>query len=334
MHDLHHDGKLFGSRRDFDLTRGVSTDILERWGARGFRAGFMLHQLDWLHALNIDYDCSTFDVDPFEPQMDGTETIFPFWVPRPDPEADRHVSPEDPGGGDRAGAASEGSPGDPGEAGYVELPYTLVQDLNLFVVLGEKTTEIWERKLEWIAARGGMALLNTHPDCMVFDRGAGLEANEYPVGLYEGFLRQVKQRYGESACYALPGRIAAHVRTFKPATCGSGARSDGGVQHLRQRQPGSSVRRKLGPTRGRRAGAGPGGAQSGSGPRRVERRPGLGTLFLTATGRTGAGGRISGTTGGSDGSVSGPCNRGTSRRAAISCTCTTCRRRWCSRWRC
>ena len=42
------------------------------WGASGFRSGFMLRNLDWLHDLDVQYDASTFDTDPFEPQPDGT----------------------------------------------------------------------------------------------------------------------------------------------------------------------------------------------------------------------------------------------------------------------
>jgi hypothetical protein len=55
---------------------------LKDWGAVGFRSGFMFHKLDWLHDLDIEYDASTFDTDPFEPQPDGYGTIFPFWVPK------------------------------------------------------------------------------------------------------------------------------------------------------------------------------------------------------------------------------------------------------------
>src|ERR1700746_3430317 len=44
----------------------------------------MFHKLDWLHDLDIEYDASTFDTDPFEPQPDGHGTIFPFWVPKGD----------------------------------------------------------------------------------------------------------------------------------------------------------------------------------------------------------------------------------------------------------
>ena len=57
------------------------------WGVAGFRSGFMLPNLDWLHELDVQYDASTFDTDPFEPQPNGGNTIFPFWVPRPKGES-------------------------------------------------------------------------------------------------------------------------------------------------------------------------------------------------------------------------------------------------------
>src|SRR5262249_30281051 len=82
VHDLHHDGKLYRSRCEFERTAVRINQYLKEWNAVGFRAGFMLHNLEWLHDLNVEYDASTFDTDPFEPQPDGVSTIFPFWAPR------------------------------------------------------------------------------------------------------------------------------------------------------------------------------------------------------------------------------------------------------------
>jgi hypothetical protein len=47
-------------------------------GASGFRSGFMLRKLDWLHYLDVKYDASTFDREAFAPQPYGRHTIFPF----------------------------------------------------------------------------------------------------------------------------------------------------------------------------------------------------------------------------------------------------------------
>ena len=83
IHDLRHDGHLFTSRRKFKRHATTINGYAREWGASGFRSGFMLRNLDWLHDLDVQYDASTFDTDPFEPQPDGRHTIFPFWVPRP-----------------------------------------------------------------------------------------------------------------------------------------------------------------------------------------------------------------------------------------------------------
>ena len=181
VHDLNHDGKLFRSREGFRRRAGRINHYLKEWNAVGFRAGFMHHNLPWIHDLNVAYDASTFDTDPFEPQPDGVDTIFPFWV-----------------------AGSDGG-------GYVELPYTLVQDFNLFVILQEKTPEIWKTKFEWIAAHGGMALVVVHPDYTSFD-GAHLAHNEFPVSLYQEFLQWVKARSLEACWYSLPRDVADFYR--------------------------------------------------------------------------------------------------------------------------
>lgn len=186
VHDLRHDGRLYQSRRDFDQNARRINEYLTAWGAAGFRSGFMLHNLNWLHELDIKYDMSTFDTDPFEPQPEGRHTIFPFVVPRP-----------------------QGTNGDSAE-GYVELPYTLPQDSTLFVLLREKTPEIWLRKLDWVAANGGMVLLNTHPDYMTFGqqkRGS----MHYPVSLYRELLQYVRANYPESYWHALPHEVADFV---------------------------------------------------------------------------------------------------------------------------
>ena len=78
VHDLYHDGKLYQSRTGFREKAEQINQHLREWGAVGFRSGFMLRQLDWLHDLDAEYDASTFDTDPFEPQPDGCRTILPF----------------------------------------------------------------------------------------------------------------------------------------------------------------------------------------------------------------------------------------------------------------
>lgn len=180
VHDLHHDGTLYRSKAAFSAGAVRINQHLEDWQAVGFRSAFMFHNLEWLKELNLLYDASTFDTDPFEPQPDGAGTIFPFWVEKS------------------------------GGSGYVELPYTLAQDSTLFLVLGEKTNDIWKRKLDWVARRGGMVLVNVHPDYIAFDDQAS--RTEFPVTLYKEFLSHVSSQYGNEAWCALPRDVAHFVK--------------------------------------------------------------------------------------------------------------------------
>ena len=182
VHDLKHDGFLYQSRESFKSQALQINKYLKEWNVTGFRSGFMHHNLEWFDDLEILYDASTFDTDPFEPQPDGVDTIFPFWVP-----------------GRNGG-------------GYVELPYTLVQDFSLFVVLKEDSIDIWKKKLEWIVARGGMALLIVHPDYTNFSNN-GLAADEFPVSHYAEFLRYVRETYAGQYWNALPREVAELVRS-------------------------------------------------------------------------------------------------------------------------
>jgi len=181
VHDLRHDGKLYWRRSEFSANARGINGYLKDWQAAGFRAGFMLHDRDCLNGLDIEYDASTFDTDPFEPQPDGVGTIFPYWVPRP------------------AGG------------GYVELPYTLPQDSTVFLVLREQSGQIWKDKLDWIVRHGGMALLNVHPDYMGFDEGKR-SASEFSLAWYVEFLQHIKERYAGRYWNGLPREVARWYR--------------------------------------------------------------------------------------------------------------------------
>lgn len=182
VHGLNHDGRLFKSRDIFLERVEHINQYLSEWGAAGFRAPAMHHNLEWLKELNIEYDLSTFDTDPFEPQSDGVSTIFPFVVPR--------TTIAD---------------------GYVEMPYTLPQDHNLFVILKEKNGDTWKRKLDWIAEKGGLALINVHPDYLHFgENQPGLE--EFPIDYYLELLEYVQAQYGGSYWHGLPCELARYIK--------------------------------------------------------------------------------------------------------------------------
>ena len=80
IHGLYHDGRLFESRKTFNERAVLINRYLKDWGSVGFYSPSMLRNLAWVHDLNVEYDQSSFDTDPFEPQPEGAGTIFPFAV--------------------------------------------------------------------------------------------------------------------------------------------------------------------------------------------------------------------------------------------------------------
>lgn len=182
VHGLYHNAEMYESRVKFNRQAVRINRYLREWESVGFRSPCMYHNLEWLRGLDISYDASTFDTDPFEPQPDGMGTIFPFIVE-----------------GEEEGR------------GYVELPYTLPQDFTLFVLFREKNIDTWKRKLDWVVKKGGMVLLNTHPDYMNF-RDERHTYEEYPARLYRDLLEHVKSSYGDSFWNPLPREVAAWYR--------------------------------------------------------------------------------------------------------------------------
>lgn len=176
VHDLHHDGKLYQDFQTFSRNAERINHYLRKWESVGFRSGFMLHNLEWAHQLNVLYEASTFDTDPFEPQPEGVATIFPFWVPRSPMQGQQANSSE----------------------GYVELPYTLVQDSTLFLLLGERRPDVWLQKVDWLVSKGGMVLVDTHPDYSAMN-GTLDSSWEYPVNLYAQLLEYIRAKY--AGCY-------------------------------------------------------------------------------------------------------------------------------------
>ena len=128
-HGLKHDGKLFNSEPEFRARAALINSRMQDYGMVGFRSPLTLRNPQWMQQLEIEYDSSFFDTDPFEPIPGGVMTIWPFFLGR-----------------------------------FVELPYTLVQDYALAAVLGARTADIWINKVQFIREHGGMALINTHPD--------------------------------------------------------------------------------------------------------------------------------------------------------------------------
>jgi peptidoglycan/xylan/chitin deacetylase (PgdA/CDA1 family) len=129
IHGYNHDGRLFESESTFLRRAAAINAALERFGAVGFRAPMVHRNLSWMQWLDIQYDSSCFDVDPFQAMPGGIGSLWPVVVGR-----------------------------------FVEMPYTLPQDHTLLIGLGETNDRIWRHKLSFIKAWRGMALMLTHPD--------------------------------------------------------------------------------------------------------------------------------------------------------------------------
>jgi hypothetical protein len=166
VHGLYHDGRDLESAAMLrDRLPGMQ-GAAARWDAVGFRSPATHRDWELMPLLGFDYDSSYPDTDPFEPQGGGCCTWLPFFN---------------------------------GE--LLELPLTMPQDHTLFVILRRPDEQAWLRKAEFLRSRGGMALLDTHPDYLteqlIFDS-------------YRRFL----ERFADdaSAWKALPGEVSAWWR--------------------------------------------------------------------------------------------------------------------------
>ncbi len=129
IHGYNHDGKLFSSYNEFHKRVIKINEALKKYDAVGFRSPMMHRNLQWQQELEIVYDSSTFDYDPYQPFPGGVGYIWPFIAGK-----------------------------------FVELPYTIPQDHTLFYELKEKKIEIWQKKIDWLIKNNGMVLVLTHPD--------------------------------------------------------------------------------------------------------------------------------------------------------------------------
>jgi len=132
IHGYNHDGRLFSSFEEFMRRLPAINRAIEEYNAVGFRAPMVHRNLNWMQHLNIEYDASCFDVDPFQAMPGGCGSLWPF----------------------QAGK-------------FIELPYTLPQDHTLFVVMQKNDDQIWRQKLHFIRHHRGMALMLTHPDYLL-----------------------------------------------------------------------------------------------------------------------------------------------------------------------
>lgn len=166
VHGLYHDGRDLGSLRLLRKRLPEMQAHARRWHATGFRSPATQRVWEWMPMLGFDYDSSYPDTDLFEPQPGGCCTWLPFL-----------------------------------NGQLVELPITLSQDHTLFVILGQTDETAWVEKAELLRDRGGLALLNTHPDYM---------RDPERLRAYEAFLRRFAD--DASAWRALPRDVASWWR--------------------------------------------------------------------------------------------------------------------------
>ena len=167
VHGLRHDGRDLASRRLLERRLPGIRAAAERWGAVGFRAPATQRRWEWMPLLGFDYDSSYPDTDPYEPQAGGCCTSVPFFN---------------------------------GE--LVELPITVPQDHTVFEILGHEDESLWIEKIEFLRARGRMALMLTHPDYLPAG-GPAFRAYERVLARYAG---------DATAWKALPRDVAAWWR--------------------------------------------------------------------------------------------------------------------------
>lgn len=162
IHGYNHDGKLFRGRKLFNRRCARINQCAKEWGAVGFRSESTLRNPKWMSDLAFEYDSSFPDTDPYEPQPGGCCSIWPFFI-----------------------------------GNIVELPLTMTQDNTLFNVLRQLDISAWTSKADWIREKGGLVLLDTHPDYLVTD--------EY-IKRYDQFLEFMAGH--QQMWYALPRDIA------------------------------------------------------------------------------------------------------------------------------
>jgi len=166
VHGLLHDGRDLESHARMRERLPGMHEAAARWSAVGFRSPATQRHWELMPQLGFDYDTSYPDSDPFEPQGGGCCTWLPFFNGR-----------------------------------MVELPMTMPQDHTLFAILRHRDETAWVQKAELLRERGGMALIDTHPDYLVEDT------------VKDAYARLLERCAGdEDAWKALPREVAAWWR--------------------------------------------------------------------------------------------------------------------------
>lgn len=129
VHDWKHDGSLFRDLTHFkEQAEGINARAAA-WNAKGFRAGALYRNLEWMQALNVEYDMSVPNVGRMDPQPGGCCTVFPWFA-----------------------------------GSLLEIPVTMTQDYTLFNILNNCSLDLWMQQLEIVLEGHGLASFIVHPD--------------------------------------------------------------------------------------------------------------------------------------------------------------------------
>jgi hypothetical protein len=135
VHDLNHDGRLFGDRDVFTKRVKKINEYGRTWGAKGFRSAILYRNPDWYDALEFQYDMSIPNSARLDPQPGGCCTVFPYFI-----------------------------------GNTLELPVTMAQDYSLFYILREERIDLWKNQVAAITGRHGLLSFITHPDYIREDK--------------------------------------------------------------------------------------------------------------------------------------------------------------------
>ncbi len=135
VHDLNHDGRLFGERKRFLQRAAKINSYGKAFGASGFRAGVLYRKQQWYDSFEFSYDMSVPNVAHLDPQRGGCCTVMPYFL-----------------------------------GNILEIPVTVIQDYTLFNILHDYSIDIWKQQIDLITESHGLMSFIVHPDYVIGQR--------------------------------------------------------------------------------------------------------------------------------------------------------------------
>lgn len=132
VQDLNHDGRLYDHREEFLRRATIINRYGREFGAKGFRAAVLYRRPEWYEALEFDFDMSSPNVAPMDPQHGGCCTVMPFFI-----------------------------------GNMLELPLTTTQDYTLFHVLNDRSIDLWKSQIDLVLGKNGLLSFIVHPDYLL-----------------------------------------------------------------------------------------------------------------------------------------------------------------------